>query len=146
MPGQYQVKMDGDPVRVKFAVTDPLPILKVRLNGKRDAYFDLDTGAGAVMLDSQLAKELGIKAQEGFIGTFAGGKHAPVQRAMLGSIALGSVTITNLPIGVHPVHLKLRQDIAIEGAIGTALLSHFLATIDYPNGALVLRPRSDSGA
>lgn len=144
VPGQYRVEMGDDPVRVPFVTTDPLPILKVRLNGTRDAYFLLDTGAGTVMLDSQLAKELGINAKDGFIGTFAGGKRAPVQRATLGSIALGSVTITNLPIGVHPVHLRLRQDIHIEGAIGTGLLSQFLATIDYPHGGLVLRRRSDS--
>jgi Aspartyl protease/Tetratricopeptide repeat len=145
-PGQYQVEMGTDPTRVPFMATDPLPILKVRVNGARDAYFSLDTGAGPVVLNSQFASELGIKAQDAFIGTFAGGKHAPVQLATLDSITLGGATITNLPVNVSRNRSKLGKGIQIDGVIGTALLGRFLATIDYVHGALVLRPRSDSAA
>ncbi len=145
--GEYEIKMGDNPVRVPFVATDPLPILMVRVNGARNAYFKLDTGAGPVMLNSELANELGIKAKDGSIGTFAGGKHAPVQRAMLDSIALGSVTVTNLPALVPSRNrIKLRNGLWIDGVIGTGLLSRFLTTIDYPHGALVLRPRSDSSA
>jgi hypothetical protein len=144
---QYQVAMGGDPIRVPFLTTDPLPILTVRVNSSRDAYFLIDTGAHHVVLDSQFAHELGVQAKDNFVGTFAGGLHAPVQSAMLDSIALGSVTITNLPVDVLPSRrFKLQKDIQIDGIIGTELLRQFLATIDYFNGALVLRPRSDSSA
>ena len=145
-PGQYQLKMGADPVRVPFVATDPLPILKVRVNGARYANFGLDTGAGPVVLNSQFASELGIKGKDAFIGTFAGGKHAPIQLAMLNSIELGGVTITSLPANVSPNRIELRKGIQIDGVIGTGLLGRFLATIDYAHGALVLRPRSDSSA
>lgn len=146
-PGLYQIKMDGDSVRIPFAYTDPLPVLKVRVNGSRDAYFVLDTGAGHVVLDPQFAKELGLETKEGGMGTFAGGQHAQVRTTMLDTIAVGGVTIGKLPADVLPTRdFKLQKDIQIDGIVGTELLSRFLTTIDYPHGALVLRPRSASAS
>ena len=46
-------------------ITDPLPILKVRVNEKADAYFLLDTGAPTASLDPAFASELGIKSRRG---------------------------------------------------------------------------------
>ena len=60
------------------------------------------------------------------------------------SLAVGDWTIKNLPV----VTLALRQLSAglgvkrIDGCIGTTLLYHFLATLDYPHGELVLRRKT----
>ncbi len=146
-PGLFQIRMEGDVVRLPFAYTDPLPILKVRVNGSHDAYFVMDTGAGHVVLDPQFAQELGIQAEDAGMGTFAGGQRAAVQAAMLDSLTLGGVTVSKLPINVLPTrNFKLHDDIQIDGIIGTELLSRFLSTIDYAHGALVLRSRSSAAA
>jgi hypothetical protein len=74
-------------------------------------------------------------------GTFSGGQHAEVQNGRIASLTVGDWTIKNLPIAT----LALRQLSEgfgvkrIDGIIGTNLLYHFLATIDYPHSELVLR-------
>ena len=60
------------------------------------------------------------------------------------SLAVGDWTIRNVPVAT----LALRQLSAglgvkrIDGSIGATLLYHFLATLDYPHGELVLRRKT----
>ena len=134
-----------DGTHVPFAITDPLPILKVRVNDKADAYFLLDTGAPTASLDPAFASELGIKAEEDGTGTFLGGKTATIKRATLSSLTLGSATVRNLPVALFPTRgFKLDKRYRLDGVIGTGVLYRFLSTIDYPHGELVLHPRDAS--
>jgi hypothetical protein len=77
-------------------------------------------------------------------GTFSGGEQAKVGQSRIESLTVGDWTIKNLPIAT----LALRQLSAgfgvkrIDGCIGTTLLYHFLATLDYPHGELVLRRKT----
>src|SRR5436190_1244433 len=53
-------------------------------------------------------------------------------------------TVKNLPVAMLPLR-QLSQDLGvkrIDGCIGTTLLYHFLATMDYPHGELVLRRKT----
>jgi hypothetical protein len=73
-------------------------------------------------------------------GTFAGGQHADVQNGRIESLTVGDWTIKNLPIAMIALR-QLSKDLdvkRIDGCIGTNLLYHFLATLDYPHGELVL--------
>ena len=142
-PANVSVPKDG--AHVPFVITDPLPILKVRVNEKADAYFLLDTGAPTASLDPAFASELGIKAEEGGTGTFLGGKTATIKRATLSSLTLGSATVRNLPVMLFPTRgFKLDKTHTLDGVIGTGVLYRFLSTIDYPHGELVLHPRDAS--
>ncbi len=78
-PATVTVPKDG--TRVPFAITDPLPILKVRVNDKADAYFLLDTGAPTASLDPAFASELGLKTEEDGTGTFLGARDGDDQQA-----------------------------------------------------------------
>lgn len=126
---------------VPFARTDPLPILKVRINGSHDVYFLIDTGAPTVVLDSSFAAELGLKTVALGQGTFAGGKQAPVLGATLPSLELGGLRIDNIPARILATRGFELTGPRIDGIIGTAFLAHFLSTIDYVGGKLVLQPR-----
>jgi hypothetical protein len=137
----YELKGNAASTRVKFVKTDPLPLLNVRVNGGKEVTFFIDTGASEVTLDTDFAKELGIPQFGAVQGTFAGGQHAEVQLGRIESLTLGDWTIKNVPTAM----LALRQLSEgsgvkqIDGIIGTTLFYHFLTTMDYPHGELVLR-------
>ena len=74
-------------------------------------------------------------------GTFPAVRTPTVQQTRIDSLALGDWTVKNLPA----ITIALRQLSEsfgvkrIDGILGTTLFYHFLATLDYPQGELVLR-------
>jgi Aspartyl protease/Tetratricopeptide repeat len=140
----YELHGNGTSTRLKFVKTDPLPVVNVRINGGEDVTFFIDTGVSEVTLDTEFAKELGVRQFGAVQGTFSGGQHADVQNARIESLAVGDWTVKNVPI----VMMSLRQiskDLGVKqinGIIGTSLFYHFLATMDYPRGELVLRRKT----
>jgi hypothetical protein len=140
----YEVHGNGKSTRLKFLKTDPLPVVSVRVNGGNEITFFIDTGASEVLLDTEFAKELGLPQFGEMQGTFSGGEHADVHQSRIESLTVGDWTIKNLPIATLALR-QLSEGLGvkrIDGCIGTTLLYHFLATIDYPHGELVLRRKT----
>jgi predicted aspartyl protease len=136
----YEVQGDGQITRLKFLRTDPLPLVTVRVNGGKEVTFFIDTGGSEVTLDTDFARELGVPQFGAVQGTFAGGQHAEVQQGRIESLTLGDWTVKNLPAVMMPLR-QLSEGLGakqIDGVIGTTLFYHFIATLDYPNGELVL--------
>jgi Aspartyl protease len=143
----YELRGDGQSTRVKFLRTDPLPLVSVRVNGGDEVTFFIDTGGSEVALDTEFARELGVPQFGAVQGTFSGGQHAEVQQGRIESLALGDWTVRNLPVAMLPLR-QLSQGLGakrIDGILGTTLFYHFLATLDFPNGELVLR-RKDAAS
>ncbi len=137
----YELHGGGANTHVKFVKTDPLPIVNVRVNGGKEVTFFIDTGASVVTLDTEFAKELGVPQFGGVQGTFSGGQHTEVQIGRIESLTLGDLTVKNLPTAMLPLR-QLSEGFGvkqIDGIIGTTLFYHFLTTMDYPHGELVLR-------
>jgi predicted aspartyl protease len=141
----YEVEGRGDSTSVKFVMTDPLPLVRVRVNGGDEVNFFIDTGAAEVVLDSEFAKQLGVRQFGSEKGTFAGGKEAAVGFGRIDSLTLGGWVVKNIPVGV----LNTRQfskpvfgGKRVDGILGTVLFYHFLTTLDYPRGELTLRRRT----
>ena len=140
----FRITMPSDPVRIPFVVTDPLPVVRAKINGK-DALVVLDPGGGAVDVTVAGAKRLGIASHVAGIGIFAGGKRAEMRSGRIGRVDVAGLTVRGIPCMVTPEPMRLAgRD--IDGSIGTIFLRHFLSTIDYPHGALILRRTSDSAA
>jgi hypothetical protein len=140
----YELQGKGESTHVKFVRTDPLPIVNVRVNGGDEVTFFIDTGGSEVALDTDFAKELGIPQFGAVHGTFSGGQHTEVQLGRVESLTVGDWTIKNLPAVMLPVR-QLSKGLGvkrIDGCIGTTLFYHFLATMDYPHGELVLRRKT----
>jgi hypothetical protein len=143
----YEVQGEGQLTRAKFLKTDPLPLVSVRVNGGEEVTFFIDTGGSEVALDTEFAKELGLPQFGDVQGTFSGGQNAKVQQTRIDSLALGDWTVKNLPA----ITIALRQLSEsfgvkrIDGILGTTLFYHFLTTLDYPQGELVLR-RKDANS
>ena len=140
----YELHGNGTSTRLKFLKTDPLPVVNVRVNGGDEVTFFIDTGGSEVALDTDFAKELGAPQFGAVQGTFSGGQHAEVQVGRIESLTVGDWTIKNLPTAMLPLRqlskgLGVKQ---IDGIIGTTLFYHFLATMDYPRGELVLRRKT----
>ncbi len=140
----YEVQGDGQITRLRFLRTDPLPLVTVRVNGGKEVTFFIDTGGSEVTLDTDFARELGVPQFGAVQGTFSGGQHAEVQQGRIRSLTLGDWTVKNLPVVMMPLR-QLSEGLGakqIDGVIGTTLFYHFLATLDYPNGELVLRRKN----
>jgi Aspartyl protease len=137
----YELRGTGQSVHVKFLRTDPLPLVSVRVNGGHEVTFFLDTGGSEVMLDSEFARELGVPNFGSLQGTFSGGQQTKVQQGRIDSLTLGNWTVQNLPVAMLPLRqlsagLDAKQ---IDGILGTTLFYHFLTTLDFRHGELVLR-------
>jgi hypothetical protein len=140
----YELHGNGTSTRLKFLKTDPLPVVNVRVNGGDEVTFFIDTGGSEVALDTDFAKELGVPQFGAIQGTFSGGQHAEVQTGRIETLTVGDWTIKNLPTAMLPLR-QLSKGLGVkqmDGIIGTTLFYHFLATMDYPHGELVLRRKT----
>lgn len=131
------------PAVVKFIQTDPLPMIAVRVNG-RDAHFLIDTGAPNIVLDAGFAQSLGLVTSSAGQGTFAGGEHAQTMKTTVDRLDLGGWQLSNVPASVLPVPPLGGPH--IDGILGSALFTHFLATLDYRHGELILADRDASSS
>jgi len=137
----YQLKGSGQSTVLKFVTSKLLPVVTVRINGGPETTFFIDTGGAELVLDTEFAKELGVKSVGSFEGTFSGGQQTEVLNSKIDSLTLGNWTLSNVPVVMMP----LRQLSAafgvkqLDGCVGTNVLYHFLATLDNLHNQLVLR-------
>lgn len=137
--------VEGGETVVPFVTADPLPVVRVVANGTA-ANFVVDTGAD-VVLEPSFASAIGVATSAAGMGTFAGGRQAPMQSGMLRSLALGGAVADDVPVHVLSTPTSsLFPGLKIDGVVGTTYFERFLATIDYPHNRLVLRPRSAEGS
>jgi hypothetical protein len=126
-------------------MTDPLPVVQVRVNGSEPANFFIDTGGAEVVIDAEFAQEVGAVQFGPETGTFAGGQQAGFHHGRVDSLTIGDFIIKNVPVHLMDVR-RFSQPVfggkRVDGVIGTVLLYHFLASLDYPNGELILRRKT----
>jgi Aspartyl protease/Tetratricopeptide repeat len=140
----YELRGEGETTRLKFVKSEPLPLVRVRVNGSPEAIFFIDTGGSELLLDAQFAAELGVKVLGAVEGTFSGGQHAQVTNGRIDSLTLGGWTAKNVPVGMIPLR-SLSEGFGVkrlDGCVGTNVLYQFLSTIDYSGGELVLRRKT----
>ena len=136
----YAISGPADETRLPFVVTDPLPIVRVRVNGGEAGSFLIDTGGAEVQLDADFAKRMNISAASGTSTMLLDGSQAEMRHGRVASLQLGEFEVQNVPVGIRPLPVLAGRK--LDGVLGTVLLYHFLATLDYPNGELILRRRS----
>lgn len=125
-------------VVIPFLRSEPLPLVQLRVDG-HEANLILDTGGPDIVLDPDFAREIGLSITGGTTGTFAGGRTAEVREAKVGRIEAGAYVIPELTVAILPARGMLPyKGVRVDGVLGTAFLSRFLSTIDYPHNRLVL--------
>lgn len=141
----YGIEGKTQVTRLKFVHTDPLPLVQVKVNGGENLNFIIDTGGGEVIIDTDFAKQVGAVQLGTEQWTFGGGQKGDMGEGKIDSLTLGDFTVKNVPVNI----LSTRRFSAaargkrVDGIIGTVLLYHFVSTLDYANGELVLRRRTE---
>jgi predicted aspartyl protease len=129
--------------QVDFVITDPLPVVEVAVNGSKPLSFVIDTGGAEVILDTELAKEVGAEISGTMTGESAGPK-GTIGLGKVDSMTIGKFTVKSVPI--HTVDTDpfavVFGGLNVKGVIGTRLLMHVLGTIDYVKGCLTLRRKT----
>ena len=139
----YQIVGDAEVTHVKFKRTDPLPLVRARINGAHEVSLLIDTGGPELVLNTAVAEKVGARRFAGEErGTFAGGRRAPIGHGRIDSIELGEFTVQQVPVMLMDLP-GLPGMGRIDGIIGTVLLYHFVPTLDYPDGQLVLRRKTE---
>jgi hypothetical protein len=138
----YRVTWAGEHrTSVPFVVSDPLPVIEVEIAG-RHVNAIIDTGADVFILDTEVAKSLGIERITSMMGMFAGGMQAEIGFGRTDSLGIGGATLHSVPVSILPTGRLTFGQAKIGGIVGTGVLKQFLATIDYPNNQLVLSERT----
>ena len=120
-----------DQTAVPFELVGNRPIVKLRVNGKQEPLrFVLDTGSGISVISEDTAKRLKIKAitKGGFARGIGGDGKFEIIYGLLREISIGEVSLRNVPVYLRKFH---NDGYKVDGYIGLALISKFLATIDY---------------
>jgi len=138
-----RISGERDSTTIKFETLDPLPVVKARINRGKEILLLLDTGGPDLILDTDFAREMNISIAEGASGVFAGGRTAGVGNGKIDQLVLGDFTVHHVPIGSMPLRNRVKMPKPIDGILGTVLLYHFIPTIDYIHGSLVLRKRTE---
>jgi aspartyl protease len=138
----YQIR-GADRSLVPFEQTDPLPVVKLTVNGKGPFFFLIDTGAAELVIDPELADSLGVRRFGTEGGTFGGGKKANYTRGVIDSVRLGAFVVSNVPtVSLDTKRMSMAAGgRRVGGILGTHLLSRFRSTLDYPASQLVLERR-----
>jgi len=140
----YQIESGVEVTSVEFVQTDPLPIVKMRINNSEEALFLIDTGGWELGIDSELAEEVGAKKFGKRMAAYAGGKQAAIYAGVVDHVKIGDFRIKNVPVNISdsPKMAAAMLGVPIRGVIGTVFLYHFIFTFDYPNGKLILQRKT----
>jgi predicted aspartyl protease len=133
----------AETTRIPFTLTDPLPVVQVSINGSEPLPFFIDTGGAEVIIDKALAAKVGA-AHAGTLQGAGGGTQGNIGLGKVDSVTLGDITLNNVPVHIMDTQpfASVFDGMPVQGVIGTCLLMHFLATIDYINGCLILRRKT----
>jgi len=129
---------------VGFDAFDNRPILKVRLNGQKDAFrFVLDTGSGMSVVSDVTAKRLGLKpvAKGGLARAVGGGGRFEIVYGHLSSIEIGEVKVENVPVYIRRFY---DTNVPVDGYLGLSAVSKFLTALDYGTRRLTLIRQNQS--
>ncbi|MEE9129566.1 MAG: aspartyl protease family protein [Phycisphaerales bacterium] len=127
-------RLGREPIKVPMEFVMGLPTIEAKINGQGPFRFIFDTGAGTVVLDESLAKELGIEPTG---TTRIGDPAAPdaveaktytVDQITIGEAQFGEVNAVSWGGGMHRAR----------GIIGLPVLYEAIVSIDYPNKQLTI--------
>ncbi|WP_345441300.1 aspartyl protease family protein [Actinoallomurus vinaceus] len=135
-------RIHGAPsTRVPFYGLDPIPSVEASVNGRTPKKFFLDTYA-TLDLSKEVAEEAGLRAVATLSGV-ASTQPVTIYLGILDSFRIGGIEVRNLPVQwIDSRRPPLPDGSQPAGVIGTTVLYHFLATMDYAGQALVLRRKT----
>ena len=129
----YVNQGNNDQTSIPFELIGNRPIVQLRINRKPEKLpFVLDTGSGITVISDETAKRLRVKpiTKGGFAKGIGGDGKFEIIYGLIREIAIGDVTVTNVPVYIRKFH---QNGVPVAGYIGLSLISKYLTTIDYGN-------------
>lgn len=155
---EFMQRFEGDPYQIEWtdaertahlpfindaSVPGALPTMRLRING-HPVEFILDTGGDRLYIDEGVAERIGIKhiTKRRSRYAYTKGEYVDEPLGVAEAVEMGGVTIRHVPVIV--AKWKAMGPTS-DGVITTQILKQFLATVDYNEGRLTLRERSERG-
>ncbi|MBI4472462.1 MAG: aspartyl protease family protein [Acidobacteria bacterium] len=139
------VTAPDNPAPIPFRKSLNLIFTRVMVNGRGPYDFAIDTGATQTVLSEKLAVELGLQpVTSTLIHGVGGGGKIESKLYTVKDISIGEVKIRYIPAGTFndPLVTQLA-----DGILGTAILSDFIITVNYPDSRLeITRKRTPAPA
>ncbi|MBI4161988.1 MAG: clan AA aspartic protease, partial [Acidobacteria bacterium] len=111
-------------------------LVKARVNGGPEEWFDVDTGSEAVLISVPLMRKLNVAVISTSSVTGIGGRAATGRTVILDSLRIGEFTVRNVPAEV--LDRLPGQGRTSAGSLGQAFLREFVVTMDFPRGTFSL--------
>jgi uncharacterized protein len=129
-----------EPAVVPFQRAGSHLVVPVRINDRDAGYFLVDTGAYCNIIDTQVAKELGIKPTGNWsLSGIGGGDKAEV--VMLDSLSMGPLLLENHSLLAYSLkHTSDGIGIKLSGILGAILWGRLPFTLDYETSTLTFYP------
>jgi len=131
------------PVVVPFELRGDYALVRVEVNG-HPTLLILDSGSGALVLDSAFAQSADVEWSRFMRGTAEGHSNTSVRIGNAGSVRVGSVTLANVRVAsvdFHDVQRRVGYD--VEGALGYELFERYVVAIDYQTKTITLYDPGD---
>jgi len=135
----YHFPPDKTFVEIPFVLNSNHIYIPVIIGGSKPLSFILDTGAGGPVLDTQTAKDLGLKIIGKFEGRGAGEGTQEANLVSLANVKLGDLVIDSasvMTISLKP--LSKYEGMPVDGILGYDIFSRFVVKVDYENQKLTL--------
>jgi hypothetical protein len=120
-------------VRIPARIERGHIIIRVVING-RGLDFALDSGAGTIVIDRDVANELGLQTfgleTQTVAGTF------DRSSAMIPTMKIGDLTMQDVVVDSLPFQYQADPDTRIVGLLGYDFLAGIVAKVDYWNGTV----------
>jgi Aspartyl protease len=126
------------PVVVPFELRGDYAIVSVEVNG-HPTLLILDTGSGALVLDSAFARLAGVEWSRFMRGTAEGNSNASVRIGKARSVRVGTAAVPNARVAAvdfHDVQAKVGHD--VQGALGYEVFERYVVAIDYQSKTITL--------
>jgi hypothetical protein len=108
-------------------------IVRVTVNG-RGLDFQLDSGASGIVLDRDVARQLGVATSGRWSNTVAGTFVST--NAILPSAQVGPITMSDLVVEALPFNYQNDWDTKVVGLLGFDFIAGAVLKIDYANGTV----------
>jgi CubicO group peptidase (beta-lactamase class C family)/predicted aspartyl protease len=135
-PGEVLIR---GKVQLPMELTDHVPVIEAKVNGKGPFRFQIDTGfGGMVQVTPVLAKTLALPMIGESIGGDPSGKNQRTMRVYSAeSVDVGAAHFGQVEVSEGGPHFE-----GVDGVIGLQLFKSLIVTFDYPKG----RFEADGGA
>ncbi|MCH8146601.1 MAG: aspartyl protease family protein [Planctomycetes bacterium] len=127
-------------VTVPFDADASRPTIEAKINGMGPFRFILDTGAQGMLINSDLAKELNLKATgKSHMGDPSDPEAIEVDRVRLDTVSIGDVVLTGVNANSWERPAAFGHGLSdTRGIIGLMMLTDLLVTFDYANNEMRL--------